>query len=80
MSTVELELRREIESLRAEVEKLRKDLSIVTNDRDNYRRELFLAFPPPDYTDAEIANFINNRVPADQVMKELEEIIRNHTK
>jgi len=73
MSTVEMDLRREIESLRAEVDKLRKDLAVVTKDRDNYRHELFLAFPPPDYTDEEIANFINNRVPADQVLKELRE-------
>jgi len=50
---------------------LRKKLARSTADRDQYRRELFLSFPPPDYTDAEIAEFMKNRVPAEEGKRNL---------
>ncbi len=63
----------QVDELRAENERLRKELARSSADRDQYRRELFLAFPPPDYTDAEISEFINNRVPAETALREIRE-------
>ena len=74
------ELRRTVEDLQAENERLKKQLAVTTKDRDQYCHELFLAFPPPNYTDAEIADFINNRVPADVVLKELRELYGDEDK
>jgi hypothetical protein len=76
MPQSEIELREQIATLRTENERLQKELSQVKADRDQYRRELFLAFPPPNYTDEEVANFINNRVPANGLLDELDAIIR----
>ena len=66
-------LEEKVSELQAENERLRKELARTKADRDQYRRELFLAFPPPDYTDEEIADLINNRVPADKVLREIRE-------
>ena len=76
MSPVETELKQQIETLQAENERLQNELSRVKRDRDQYRHELFLAFPPPDYTDEETADFINNRVPANGLLDEIDAIIR----
>ena len=64
-------LRTQVDELKAENERLRKQLAVATADRDQYRRELLLHFPPPKYTEEEIADFINNRVPADEVLREV---------
>ena len=71
MPTDDTDLRKQLDDLKAENERLRQQLATATADRDEYRRELFLHFPPPKYTDEEIADFINNRVPADEVLREL---------
>jgi uncharacterized coiled-coil DUF342 family protein len=73
MSNETAELRNEIETLKTENEKMRAELTQTKKLRDQYSRELLLAFPPPDYTDEEIANFINNRVPAAAALRELRE-------
>jgi predicted RNase H-like nuclease (RuvC/YqgF family) len=76
MPLSEMELREQVEQLRAENERLRNELSRAKADRDRYRRELFLAFPPPNYTDEEISHIINNRVPANGLLDDLDAIIR----
>jgi hypothetical protein len=70
------ELREQVETLRAENERLLRELSQTKADRDQYRRELFLAFPPPNYSEEEIADIINNRVPANGLLDDLDAIIR----
>lgn len=76
MPQSEIELREQVATLEAENERLQNELSKAKADRDQYRRELLLAFPPPNYTDEEIATFINNRVPANGLLDEIDAIIR----
>jgi hypothetical protein len=66
-------LHEKVTELQAENERLRHELACAQADRDQYRRELFLAFPPPDYTDSEIADLINNRIPAEKALREIRE-------
>ena len=71
MSNDVIELRKQVEDLKAENERLQKRLAVVTKMRDEYSRELLDAFPPPNYTEAEIADFINNRAPAIPALNEI---------
>ena len=72
---------REMDELRAENERLRKQLAETRAQRAEYLNYLFEFFPPVVLpSEEEMAEQMKNLIPAEQVMRELDEMLANGAK
>ena len=72
MSSNDSDLGCQVDELKAENDRLRKQLDAMRADRDQYRRGYFELLPPiPFPSEDEMAAEIGRTVPADQVIREI---------
>ena len=78
MPNDETDLRRQVAELKAENERLRKQLADTRAQRAEYMRYLTELLPPVELpSEEEMAEQMKHLVPADVVLRDMDEIIRN---
>jgi hypothetical protein len=71
-------MQKQLDELRAENERLRKQLAETRAQRAEYLQYLSEFLPPVELpTEAEMAEQMKNLIPAEQVLRELDEIMKN---
>jgi hypothetical protein len=78
MANNDTDLRRQVDELKAENERLRKQLADTRAQRAEYLKYLSEFLPPVDLpSEEEMAEQMKHLVPADVVLRDMDEIIRN---
>jgi hypothetical protein len=78
MPTEDADLRAEVARLKAENERLQKQLAQTRADRKEALDALFKFLPPPNLpSEEEMIAMMKHTVPAEQVIREIDEILKN---
>lgn len=81
MPNHDADLRSQMDELRAENERLRKQLAETRAQRAEYMKYLSEFLPPVELpSEAEMAEQMKHLIPAEQIMRELDEMLHNGAK